>query len=189
MAQLRARRARIEDAASIAAIYAPFVTDTAVSFETTPPDAAEIGRRIAEIGGKYPWLVAEDEAGIAGYAYASQHSARAAYAWSADVSIYLHPAYRRQGLGTRLYQILFPLLARLGYRSLYAGATVPNAGSVALHRAMGMTEVGVYRNVGFKLGAWHDVAWLGFSFPDSRAPTSLPPSFDAFSANAIDVAL
>lgn len=182
---LHARRAQPGDAAAIAAIYAPFVTDSAVSFETDPPDTAEIARRIAEIGGKYPWLVADDGGRVVGYAYGSQHSARAAYGWSADVSIYLHPDYRRQGLGRRLYGVLFPILERQGFRSLYAGATVPNAGSVALHRAMGMTEVGVYRNVGFKLGAWHDVIWLGMSFSDPRAPTAPPARFEALSVAEI----
>jgi L-amino acid N-acyltransferase YncA len=189
MSSLRTRRARAEDAAAIAAIYAPFVTDTVISFETEPPSAAEIERRITEIGAKYPWLVAEDGERIAGYVYASQHSARAAYGWSADVTAYLHPDYHRQGLGKRLYRILFGLLERQGFRSLYAGITLPNAASIALHRAMGMSEVGVYRNVGFKFGAWRDVAWLGFSFPNERAPETLPLRFETLPAAAAELSL
>ena len=189
MARLRTRRAGPDDAAAIAAIYAPYVTDTVISFETEPPSAAEIARRIAEIGEKYPWLVAEDGGRIAGYVYASQHSARAAYGWSADVTIYLHPDYHRQGLGKRLYGILFGLLERQGFRSLYAGITLPNPASVALHRAMGMSEVGVYRNVGFKSGAWRDVAWLGFSFPNDRAPEALPLRFDTLPASLAETSI
>jgi L-amino acid N-acyltransferase YncA len=173
------RRARADDAEAIAAIYAPFVAASAVSFETESPDAAAMRLRVAEIGQSFPWLVAEGEGRIAGYAYASRHAARSAYQWSADVTIYLHADLRSRGLGKRLYAALFAVLRRQRYRSLYAGITLPNEASFALHRAMGMTEVGVYRNVGFKLGAWRDVAWLGLSFEDDRPPSGPPTPFDA----------
>jgi phosphinothricin acetyltransferase len=189
MGNLHARPVRTEDAAAIAAIYGPYVTDSVVSFEIEPPSLADMQRRITEIGAKYPWLVAQDGERIAGYVYASQHSARAAYGWSADVTAYLHADYHRQGLGTRLYRILFGLLRRQGFRSLYAGITLPNAASIALHRRMGMSEVGVYRNVGFKFGAWRDVAWLGFSFPDERPPAGPPQRFDALTVNAAELEL
>ncbi len=189
IATIRARRARADDAAAIAAIYEPFVTDSTISFEMDAPDTGEIARRIAEIGERYPWLVAEDGGRVAGYAYGSQHAARAAYKWSADVSIYLHPDYRGQGLGRRLYRVLFGLLQRQGFRSLYAGITLPNPASLALHRAMGMAEVGVYRNVGFKFGAWHDVAWLGFSFADDHPPAGPPTPFDLMPASEVAIAL
>lgn len=189
MSTLRARRARTDDAAAIAAIYAPFVTDTVVSFEAEPPTSADMCARIAEIGPMYPWLVATDAGRVVGYAYGSQHRARAAYQWSADVTVYLKPDYQRRGLGTKLYRTLFSLLRRQNFRSLYAGITLPNDGSVALHRSMGMNDVGIYRNVGFKFGAWRDVLRLGLSFDDDRAPSAPPIRFDALANNEVDISL
>jgi phosphinothricin acetyltransferase len=175
----------MRDAEAITAIYAPFVTDTAISFETEAPGAAEMRTRIAETNSVFPWLIAETEGQIAGYAYASTHASRAAYRWSANVSIYLDAAHRRQGLGKQLYSALFAVLRRQGYRNLYGGITLPNPASVALHRAMGMSEVGVYRNVGFKLGKWHDVLWLGLSLPDDRVPNGPPIPIDALPPGAL----
>ena len=183
---MRIRRATLDDAAEIAAIYAPFVRDTATTFEVSPPTADEMRRRIAEIIPNYPWLVAEDDNHLAGYVYGNQHKERAAYQWSADVTIYLRPAYHRQGLGRRLYTLLFDLLRRQGFHSLYAGLTLPNAGSQALHRAMGMTEIGVYREAGWKFDSWHDVMWMGMSFDSSKAPKAPPVPFSELDIAAID---
>jgi phosphinothricin acetyltransferase len=141
--------------------------------------------RIAETTAVFPWLVAETNDRIAGYAYGSTHASRSAYRWSANVSIYLDAAHRRQGLGKRLYSALFAVLERQGYRNLYGGITLPNPASVALHRAMGMSEVGIYRNVGYKLGAWHDVLWLGLSFPDDRAPLRQPIPINGLPPDAL----
>lgn len=179
------RRARPEDAEAIAAIYAPFVTSSFISFEAVAPGADEMRTRMAEVGAVYPWLVVEDTGRVAGYAYASRHSARAAYQWSADVTIYLGDDYRGQGLGKQLHRVLFALLKRQNIRSLYAGITLPNDASVALHRAMGMREVGVYRNVGFKDGAWRDVIWLGLSFDDDRPPQGPPIPMGALSHDEV----
>ncbi|MFZ1990736.1 MAG: N-acetyltransferase family protein, partial [Alphaproteobacteria bacterium] len=164
MTSLRARRALLSDAEAVAAIYAPYVTDSVVSFEAEAPSAEEMRARIADIGASYPWIVADDNGRIAGYVYASQHIARAAYQWSANVTAYLHPDYHRRELGKQLYRLLFALLQRQGFRSLYGGITLPNAASEALHRFMGMSPVGIYQNVGFKFGAWRDVIWYGLSF-------------------------
>lgn len=189
MSALRARRALPSDAEAVAAIYAPYVTDSVISFEAEAPGAEEMRTRIQTIGADYPWIVADDHGRIAGYVYASQHIARAAYRWSANVTAYLHPDYHRRGLGTQLYRLLFALLKRQGYRSLYGGVTLPNAASVALHRALGMEPVGVYRNVGFKFGAWRDVMWLGLSFDDARAPEAPPIPFESLPDNKIDSVL
>ena len=189
MKSLRARRALLSDAEAIASIYAPYVTDSVVSFEMEAPDAKEMAARIAYISPSYPWIVAEDNGRIAGYVYASQHLPRAAYQWSANVTAYLHPDYQRKGLGKQLYRLLFGLLQRQGYRSLYGGITLPNAASEALHRSMGMEPVGVYRNVGFKFGAWRDVIWLGMSFDDDRTPNGPPIKFEDLPNNEIDAEL
>ena len=189
MAELRARRAQLSDAEGIAAIYAPYVTDSVISFEMEAPDAKEMATRIAYISASYPWIAAEDSGRIAGYVYASQHIARAAYQWSANVTVYLHSDYQGRGLGKQLYRLLFALLKRQGFRSLYGGITLPNVASEALHRSLGMATVGIYRNVGFKFGAWRDVIWLGMSFDDDRPPGGPPVKFENLPDNEIDVAL
>ncbi len=155
----RIRLAREADAGAIAAIYAPFVEDTATSFETLPPAREEMVRRIAATTAGYPWLVCEIGDGIAGYAYATQHRGRAAYRWSVDTSVYIDPAHHRRGVGRGLYASLFEILRAQGFVNAYAGITLPNPGSVALHEAVGFTKVGVYERVGYKRGTWHDVGW------------------------------
>jgi len=150
------RAARPEDATACAAIYAPYVTGSVISFEEAAPDADEMRRRM---DASHAWLVAEDGDQIVGYAYGSRHHERAAYRWAADVAIYMTESRQRQGLGRRLYAELFAILRDQGFRMLCAGLTLPNAGSDGLHRAMGFEEVGVYRKIGWKLGAWHDVRW------------------------------
>jgi L-amino acid N-acyltransferase YncA len=122
------------------------------------PDAAEIARRIAAGQEQWPWLVADDGA-VLGYAYASQHRSRAAYRWSVDVSVYVAERARRAGVGRRLYQALFAVLTEQGFFNAFAGVTLPNEPSLGLHRAVGFEPVGVYRNVGYKLGSWHDTSW------------------------------
>ena len=147
------------DAAACAAIYAPFVADSAVSFEEEPPDADEMRRRIERISAAYPWLVAESDGEVAGFAYGCPHRDRAAYRWAADVTVYVDEPYRRRGVGKALYGALLPLLHRQGLRIACAGITLPNDASVALHESCGFRPVGVYRRIGFKLGRWHDVGW------------------------------
>jgi L-amino acid N-acyltransferase YncA len=148
------------DAAAIAAIYAPIVAATTITFEVEPPSADEIGRRLRVAQERFPWLVADDGT-VLGYAYTSEHRTRAAYRWSVDVSVYVAERARRNGVATRLYRALFALLAEQGLYNAFAGVTLPNDGSIALHRALGFEPVGVYRNVGHKLGGWRDVAWFG----------------------------
>jgi len=135
------------------------VTDSWVSFELDPPAAAEMARRIAEHGVSHAWLVAEADGAVTGYAYGSPHRARAAYASSCDVAVYVDPAHAREGIGRALYAALFPLLAAKGSHAAFAGIALPNEASVGLHEAMGFTPVGIYREVGWKLGGWRDVGW------------------------------
>lgn len=151
------RDASTADAEACAAIYAPYVRDTAITFETEPPTANELARRIAAA---HAWVVAEDGGRVVGYAYASPYKARAAYRWSCEVSVYLEPGRRGTGTGRALYEALFERLVRLGFRIAVAGMALPNDASTGLHRALGFEPVGVYRRIGWKHGQWHDVAWM-----------------------------
>ena len=147
------------DAAACAAIYAPSVTDGVASLEEIAPDAEEMRGRLAAVSDGWPWLVAELEDTVVGYAYGSGHHQRAAYRWSADVTVYIAPGHQRRGIGRALYGALFGLLEAQGYYELCAGITLPNAGSVGLHESLGFRRVGVYRDIGFKFGRWWDVGW------------------------------
>ncbi len=170
----RIRPATGADAAAIAAVYRPYVTDSVISFETEPPDAAEMARRMAARPAK-PWLVAERDQAVVGYAYASAHRERAAYRWAADVSVYLAAAERSRGTGRALYAQLFELLKDLGYVAAYAGIALPNPASVGLHESMGFGLVGVYRGVGHKFGRWHDVGWWQLALADPRPDDPAEP--------------
>ena len=162
------------DAAAIAAIYAPIVSQTVISFELDPPSEAEVRTRIVKTLAVLPWWVSVDAQGdIDGYVYASPHRERAAYGWAVDVSAYVRADARGRGVARRLYAVLFDDLVRLGYFQAFAGIALPNAASVALHEGCGFTPIGVYRNVGYKLGAWHDVGWWQKPLCALREPAPL----------------
>jgi phosphinothricin acetyltransferase len=168
------RLATAADAAAIAAIYAPYVRDTVVSFEAVPPAPDEMRRRVTAVLERWPWLVATEGDAVVGYAYASAHHERAAYRWSVDVTVYLEEARHRRGIGRALYTALFALVRAQGYRNAYAGITLPNAKSVGLHEAMGFRPVGVYQRVGFKHGAWHDVGYWSLELAETDGTPDEP---------------
>jgi len=151
------RTAREEDAEGLLSIYAPYVENTAVSFEYETPSLQEFKERIREISADYPYLVCEVDGTIAGYAYAHRLFARKAYQWDVELSIYLSPQFQRQGIGARLYAALIALLQMQHIRNLYALVTSPNTGSERLHAQFGFTLAGVYHKAGYKCGNWHDV--------------------------------
>jgi L-amino acid N-acyltransferase YncA len=153
------RPANADDAARCAEIYAPFVTEGWVSFELTPPDTTEMARRICDYGATHRWLVAEIDGSIAGYAYGSPHRMREAYATSCDVAVYIDPAFARRGVGHALYGRLLPELQARSFHAAFAGIGLPNPGSIGLHEAMGFIPVGIYKEVGWKMGGWRDVGW------------------------------
>jgi phosphinothricin acetyltransferase len=171
------RLAQPEDAEQVAAIYGPFCTDTPVSFEMVAPSPIEMAQRIRKITAQFPWLVLTEDDRVAGYVYAGAHRERAAYRWSADVTAYMAPAFRRRGVGRALYITLLALLEDQGYFKAYAGITLPNPASVGLHEAVGFQAVGIYRGVGYKMGVWHDVVWyqreLRSECPDPVEPRPL----------------
>ena len=154
------RDANPSDAEACAAIYAPYVEETAITFEAVPPSPAEMAKRIAAALDTHAWLVLEDAERLVGYAYGGQLNPRAAYRWSCEVSVYVERGRRRTGAGRALYDALLRRLAARGFCMAVAGMTLPNDASVALHRAMGFQPVGVYRRIGYKLGAWQDVEWM-----------------------------
>lgn len=168
------RLARPADAAGCLEIYRPLVASTAISFETEPPGETAFAARVSGALESLPWLVYESEHGVvAGYAHASPHRARDAYRWSAEVSVYVRDSHRRRGVARSLYTSLFRCLRHQGYVNAYAGIALPNEASVAFHEAMGFEWVGVYRQVGFKLGRWHDVGWWALRLVETDAP--VPP--------------
>jgi len=147
------------DAAACAAIYAPFVERTAVSFEETAPSAEDFAAKIAQLGATHPYLVCERDGQVAGFAYGTRHRERAAYRWAADVSVYVDPAWHRRGVGRALYVELLERLRAQRFQIACAGITLPNHASVGLHESLGFERVGVYRGIGWKAGAWRDVGW------------------------------
>jgi L-amino acid N-acyltransferase YncA len=147
------------DAAACAAIYAPHVEGSAVSFEERAPDAAEMAARIERYGARHAWLIAERDGEAVGYAYATAFNERPAYRWSASVSAYVAEDARGQGVGRALYEALFERLRERGFRMACAGITLPNEASVGLHERLGFELVGVNREIGWKHGAWRDVGW------------------------------
>lgn len=178
--QTRIRIAAESDAQQIAEIYRSIVTDTAISFEEAPPSADEMARRIGSTLGSHPWLVCDRDGWIAGYAYATVFRTRPAYQWSVEVSAYTDPEARRSGVARALYTSLFAILRRQGFVSAYAGIALPNEGSVGLHEALGFEPLGVYSNVGFKLGRWHDVGWWQLALCDPRDEPDPPVPFSSF---------
>ena len=154
------------DAHALLAIYRPYVEHTAVSFELVPPSIEEFASRIRKA---VVWLVAEAEGRCAGYAYATSHRDRPAYRWSVETSVYVHEDFHRRGIARALYGKLLDRLRARGLCNAFAGVTLPNEPSVALHRSVGFEPVGVFKAVGRKFGAWHDVAWF------QRALSDVPP--------------
>lgn len=153
------RPARATDAETCAAIYRPNVTESWASFELEPPDGAEMAARMARYSASHTWLVAERNDRVIGYAYGSPHRERAAYASSCDVAIYVAGECTRSGAGRALYGHLLARLKAQGLHAAFAGIALPNPASIALHEACGFMPVGIYREVGWKMGGWRDVGW------------------------------
>lgn len=169
------RHAAPEDAAGCLDVYAPFADDTAVSFEHEAPSLADYAQRITRVSRTHAFLVAEHDGTIAGFAYAGVHRERMSYRWTCEVSVYLGPDYRGRGLGRALYEPLFELLERQGYRMLLAGISMPNPASVGLHESLGFEQVGVYRRIGWKAGDWRDVMWLARELGPETHESEMPP--------------
>lgn len=156
---IRIRFATVADAEAILEIYRKYIENTRVTFETEVPAIDAFRERMECITAWFPWIVCEIDGRIAGYAYGSKHGERAAYRWSADLSVYIDERYHRYGIGTALYRVLLELLRKQGYFTVYAGVSTPNPKSEAFHTALGFRNLGEFKNAGYKLGAWCGVSW------------------------------
>jgi phosphinothricin acetyltransferase len=174
------RVAEERDATAIAAIYAPYVQNTAISFEIEPPTAEMMADRIARTLEMHPWLVAEHGGTVIGYAYGGKHGERPAYRWTVDTTIYLDTAVHRLGIGRALYQVLLDTLRGQGFRSAFAEIVLPNSGSIRLHESVGFKPIGIHENIGFKLGRWHDIGYWRMGLAAPTLSPSEPVLFDEF---------
>ena len=168
------RPARADDAPAIAALYAPFVDGSGISFEDSAPDGAEMASRMAACGETHPWLVAEAEGELAGYAYASPFRARRGYRFTAETSVYVRSALQGAGVGAALYRPLIETLVAQGFTQAIAAISLPNEASVRLHERFGFERCGVYRQVGWKLDQWWDVGLWQRRLAEARTPPREP---------------
>ena len=168
------RIATESDVPQILAIYAPYVTDTTITFEYDVPTQEEFMRRFQTITAQYPWLVWEEQGQIQGYAYASAPYARAAYAWCAEPSVYLRPEARGKGIGRRLYAALEAILSLQGYQVLYTLVTSENTGSLAFHHKLGYITRVDFPDCGFKFGRWLGVTWMEKRLCSVMIPSDMP---------------
>lgn len=172
---IRIRTACPQDASACLAIYAPYVTHTSITFETEVPTEEAFTDRIHATLAQYPYLVAEDEGRIIGYCYASPFKSRAAYAWSAETSIYIHPDHQGRGVGRMLYEQLELLLIKQHVHTLNACITYPNPQSIAFHEKMGYTLCAHFHRSGFKHGAWRDIVWMEKQLSSETPPLPFLP--------------
>ena len=165
------------DLPQILAIYGPYVENTTISFEYDVPTLEAFRERFLEITKQFPWLVWEEEGQILGYAYACAPFERAAYAWCAEVSVYLAPKAHGRGIGRTLYAVLEHILWQQGYRVIYALITSENTGSLAFHEKVGYRFSAEFPRCGLKFGRWLGVTWLDKELLSVDSPSSFPRSF------------
>lgn len=181
------RLVSVADGAACAAIYAPYVLDTVVSFELVPPDADEMAGRIARTTARYPWVVAEVDGIVRAYAYATRHRERPAYDWTAETTVYVDRAFARRGLGRATMTAVLEILRLQGAHLAVAGITPPNPGSVGLHAALGFERIGLFEAIGFKSGAWHGVEWFALElWPRPERPEPLVSMPDLAGSPAVE---
>lgn len=154
------RPAALADAERLSEIYAPYVEKTVITFEYQVPSPSEFEKRIASIISCYPYLVAITDGKIQGYAYAAPFKERAAYAWSAETSVYIDMDFRGQGIGSLLYRQLEDMLKAQNICNLCACITYPNPQSIGFHQHMGYGTVAHFHKSGYKFNAWHDIVWM-----------------------------
>ena len=181
---VRIRLATEADAAPMLAIYAPVVRETAISFEAQPPSEQEFRGRILAVLDRLPWLVCEDGGVVAGYTYASPFKPRAGYAWSVELSVYVHPGYHRRGIGRALYTALLECLAAQGYSVAVAVITLPNPASIGLHETLGFRHTGTYEGIGYKFGKWLDDGVWQLALRPRPATPEPPRPLDAIIGTA-----
>ena len=167
------RLAKPSDARSLLDIYAPYVENTAITFEYEVPTIEDFATRIERTLEKYPYLVAEEDDAILGYAYASTYYARAAYDWAVELSVYVSQNARGKGVGSKLYDVLEEMLEQMGYIHFLACIALPNEASLTLHRKRGYQQVAHFPKIGYKFERWHDIVWLQKSLEKEARPIKL----------------
>jgi phosphinothricin acetyltransferase len=184
------RLATPADGAAVAAVYAPFVAETVVSFEAVPPDAAEMAARIERTIIRTPWVVAEVDGIVRAYAYGTRHRDRAAYDWTVETTVYVDRAFTREGLGRGTMAAVLRILRLQGAHLAVAGVTLPNPGSVGLHLSLGFERVGGFEAIGYKDGGWHGVEWFALELgPRVDSPPPLVPLPELLGSAALEAAL
>lgn len=166
------------DAEACLEIYCPYVENTIVSFEYETPSMEEWNKRIEMYSNEYPWVVCEYKGEIIGYAYGSKHRYRTAYSWSAESTIYLKENFHTKGIGKILYTTLFELMKLQGYVNVFAGVVMPNEKSENFHKACGFYEIGTFKKIGYKFGAWHDTKWFELNLSQHLAEPPEPKSMN-----------
>ena len=167
------RLAKPLDAAALLAIYAPYVENTAITFEYEVLTIEDFATKIEKTLEKHPYLVAEEDGLILGYAYASTYYARAAYDWAVELSVYVSQDDRGKGVGPKLYDVLEDLLDQIGYIHFLACISLPNEASIAFHTERGYRQVAHFPKIGYKFERWHDIVWLQKSLDKQAAPIKL----------------
>ncbi len=162
------------DAEAALAVYAPYVLHTANTFEYEIPSLDDFRTKIEKITAQYPWLVCECDGEIVGYAYGSTHRERAAYQWSPESTVYISDKHHRKGIARVLYNTLFALLKQQGYINVFASVLVTNLNSVEFHRAYGFEEIGLFKNIGYKLGEWHTNLWFQYTLQEHVIDPHVP---------------
>ncbi|GGL31074.1 N-acetyltransferase [Halarchaeum grantii] len=179
MSDVRLRLAEASDATAVRRIYAPYVEETAITFDADPPSVAALRERIRSKLDDYPWVVAEADGDVVGYAYAGPVRERVAYQWSVESSLYVERDAHRSGIGSALYEALLALLERQGYVTVYGVVTLPNPASAAIHEAFGFEREGTFERMGYKHGEWHDVGWWSLALREHPAEPEEPtPLFE-----------
>jgi len=169
-ANLKIRLVSPQDVADLLEIYSPIVLNTATSFETEVPSPEEFEKRIINYGSKSPWLVAETDGKVVGYAYATDHRSRKAYQWNQEVTVYVHHHFRKLGIARKLYLLLLDMLNAMGFCKAIAVITIPNEASIGFHRSLGFRHIGEMKNIGFKHGEWQTTSWWDLDLHDGHNP-------------------
>lgn len=167
MSEIIIRNAKLDDAAILLKIYRPYVENTAISFECETPPLEEFINRMNKVKQRYPYIVAETDGEIVGYAYASAFHSRAAFDWCVETTVYVREDQRKAGIGKKLYVELEKLLAKQNVLNLYACIAYIenpdehlNNNSVEFHEHFGYRLIGVFEKCGYKFGRWYDMVWM-----------------------------
>lgn len=186
MSEYRIRLATVNDAEQVLKVYTPYVLQTGSTFEYEVPTLEEFRGRIAKISARYAYLVCECNGEIIGYAYGSTHRERMGYSWCAEATVYLSEAHHRRGIARILYDALFVLMKEQGYKSIYVSILSTNTASLAFHRAMGFEDIGIFRNIGYKLGEWHSNVWMQLFLGEHGIEPPLPLAFTAIDNGMVE---